>query len=55
MQNGFSGGKFAAADCDIATGSFPAAANFSVTDFNIVDQNSAPIPGLTVSYTAAIQ
>ncbi len=53
--DGFPAGEFATVNCDIAAGSYPAAANFSVTDFAATDQNGAPITGLTAGYTAELQ
>jgi hypothetical protein len=54
-SSGFSTGEFAVANCDIAAGNFPTAADFTVTDFKAVDLNGAALTGLTVGYTVALQ
>ena len=53
--NGFGVGEFVTVNCDIASGSSPKAADFSVTDFNAVDLNGAAITGLTPAFTADIK
>jgi hypothetical protein len=52
---GFSVGEFAVVNCDIAAGSFPAAVDFTVTDFTTFDSNGLTISGLAAGLTAAIQ
>lgn len=54
-SDGFSTGDFVTVNCDIAAGNNPGASDFSVTDFKAVDQNGAPLTGLTLGMTAAIQ
>lgn len=53
--NGFGTGEFATITCDIAAGSNPTAADFSLSGFSAVDLNGAAITGLTSGFTAAIQ
>jgi hypothetical protein len=54
-SGGFAAGDFAVLNCDIAAGSNPAAGDFSLSNFQAVDLNGAPLSGLTVGFTAAIQ
>jgi hypothetical protein len=51
---GFGAGEFATVTCAIAAGHNPKAVDFSLTNFNPVDLNGAPLNGLTVSMTATI-
>ena len=51
---GFATGKFVAVSCDVANGSFPNVADFSLIDFKPVDLNGVAITGLTVGFTAEI-
>ena len=53
--NGFSTGEFAQVSCDITTGSSPAAADFSLSNFTAVDLNGTPLTGLTTGFTVAFQ
>ena len=49
-------GEFATVNCDIAAGTKPTAADFSVTNLEVIDYDSAvPIMGLTPAFTADIQ
>ncbi len=52
---GFATGEFVTITCDIATGSFPVSADFSVTGFGAVDGNGVAIAGVTAGYTVDIQ
>jgi hypothetical protein len=54
-SGGFSAGEFAVVNCDIAAGHFPAATDFTVTDFKTFDSNGLTISGLTAGLTATIQ
>ncbi|MGC1453981.1 MAG: hypothetical protein WA946_02165 [Nitrospirota bacterium] len=54
-SGGFSVGEFALVNCDITAGHFPAAADFTVTDFKTFDSNGLTISGLTAGLTATIQ
>ncbi len=51
---GFAPGEFATVTCDIAVGSFPVDADFSVTDFTAFDGNGVEIDGMTADHTADI-
>ncbi len=52
---GIAVGEFATVNCDIASGSFPTAADFSVvTNLSAWDVNGAVITGLTATFTATI-
>jgi hypothetical protein len=53
--NGFSTGEFAQVSCDIAAGSSPTAADFSLSNFAVVDLNGGPLTGLTPGTTVAFQ
>ena len=53
--NGFGAGEFVTIQCDIATGNFPQATDFSVTLVKAVDLDGAAITGLTVGNTVDIQ
>ena len=53
--NGFSAGEFAKVSCDIASGSSPAAAEFSLSNFVAKDVNGAALAGLTPGFTVAFQ
>ena len=50
----FGAGEFVTVNCDIATGSHPAAADFTVSNFKAKDLNGAAISGLTPGLTADI-
>jgi hypothetical protein len=52
---GFTAGEFVTVNCDIAAGSVPTAADFSLEGFAPVNGNGAPITGLTVALTADIK
>lgn len=54
-SSGFATGDFATVKCDVAAGSFPAATDFTITDFEAFDQYGAQITGLTPGYTVSIQ
>ena len=54
-SGGFSAGEFAVVNCDIAAGHFPAAADFTITDFKTFDSNGLTASGLTAGLTASIQ
>jgi hypothetical protein len=53
--SGFSTGEFAQVSCDIAAGSSPVAADFSLSSFTAVDLNGVPLAGLTPGITVAFQ
>lgn len=54
--SGFSAGEFAQVSCDIAAGSSPTAADFSLAGFTARDLNGADITSsLTSGFTVAIQ
>ncbi len=52
--DGFATGEFVTITCDITVGSFPQAADFTVTDFTAVDLYGAQISGPTAALTADI-
>jgi len=52
---GFGTGEFVTVNCDIASGSYPHAADFSLSDPSVADLNGASITGLTAGFTADIQ
>ena len=54
-SGGFSAGEFAVVNCDIAAGHFPAAADFTITDFRTFDSTGLTVSGLTAGLTASIQ
>jgi len=51
---GIAVGEFATVNCDIATGSFPASSDFSVSNLSVVDAGGNLITGLTATFTATI-
>jgi len=51
---GFSAGEFATVNCNIAVGSFPVSAGFSVSDLKVFGLNGKEIIGLTPTFTATI-
>jgi hypothetical protein len=53
--NGFGAGEFATIDCDIAAGSNPQAADFSLLNFTVKDLNGAELTGLTPGFAADIR
>lgn len=53
-SDGIAVGEFATVNCDIAAGTFPTAADFSVTGLSAWDVNGATVTGLAASFTAAI-
>lgn len=54
--NGFGTGEFVTVNCNVATGVFPVAADFNLTDFKAFDLNGAEIiPRLTAGFTADIR
>ena len=53
--NGFGTGEIATVKCDIASGSTPIAAGFSLTDFQAVNLDGAPISGLSAGITVDIR
>jgi hypothetical protein len=53
--NGFVTGEFVTVNCDVATGVFPSAVDFNVTDFQPFDLNGAAITGLTAGFTVDIK
>ena len=54
-SGGFSVGEFAVVNCDIAAGHFPAATDFTITNFKTFDSNGLTISGLSAGLTATIQ
>ena len=55
ISNGFGMGEFMTIYCDIASGSTPAASDFSLTGFAAKDLNGVLISGLNSAFTAAFQ
>jgi len=54
--NGVGTGEFVTVNCDVATGVFPTAVDFNLTDFKAWDTNGAEIiPRLTAGFTADIR
>ncbi len=53
--NGFSTGEFAQVSCDIAAGSSPTAADFSLSSPTVVDLNGATLIGINLGFTVAFQ
>jgi len=51
---GIAVGEFATVNCDIAKGSFPASADFSVSNLSVVDADGNLITGLTATFNATI-
>ena len=52
---GFATGEFATLNADIAAGSTPKAADFSLVDFSAIDADGHPITVLTFGFTADIR
>ena len=52
--DGFGTGEFVTIACDIAAGSFPAAGDFSLTDFLATNLSGTLISGVTAGFTADI-
>jgi hypothetical protein len=52
---GFGTGEFAIVNCDIASGSTPAATGFSLGNFSAINVGGAAISGLTPGFTADIR
>jgi hypothetical protein len=53
-SSGFAAGEFATVNCDIAAGTFPVAADFSLSNLAPFDTNGAAVTGLTAAFTASI-
>jgi hypothetical protein len=53
--NGFGTGEVATVKCDIASGSTPKAADFSLSGFKAVNLDGAPISGLSAGITVDIK
>lgn len=53
--SGFGAGEFVTVNCDIAAGSYPVAADFSLTGLTVFDLNGAPISGLSAGFAADIR
>jgi len=53
--NGFGTGEIGTVKCDIATGSTPKAADFSLSDFKAVNLDGAAISGLSAGITVDIR
>jgi hypothetical protein len=53
--NGFSAGEFAQVSCDIAAGSSPTAADFSLSNPTVVDLNGVTLTGINLGFTVAFQ
>jgi hypothetical protein len=53
-SSGFAVGEFVTVNCDIASGTFPASADYGVSNLTAVDMNGSAITGLTATFTATI-
>ena len=53
--NGFSIGEFAQVSCDIAAGSSPTAADFSLSSPTVADLNGVTLIGINLGFTVAFQ